>query len=179
MPARNLKLYAKWNPEEYEIRFLRTKGGELYENLTQLVPNQERVEKPANPTRVGFTFDNWYKEENDEVYDFTKIVNKPLILYAKWIINQYTVSYVTGEGASTLESDTYDFNAALNRPTNPTKEGYRFAGWTLNGADFVFDDKKMPANDIELVAKWTPNEYTISFNKTAIKLLLVVLKRSI
>jgi len=169
MPARNLKLYAKWNPEEYEIRFLRTKGGELYENLTQLVPNQERVEKPANPTRVGFTFDNWYKEENDEVYDFTKIVNKPLILYAKWIINQYTVSYVTGEGASTLESDTYDFNAALNRPTNPTKEGYRFAGWTLNGADFVFDDKKMPANDIELVAKWTPNEYTISFNKNSNK----------
>lgn len=168
MPARNITLYAGWIPEEYEIKFLKAKGGELFADLTQLVPNNEQLTRPVDPTRVGFTFDNWYTED-DEVYDFNRLVTRPFILYAKWNVNQYTVSYVTGEGASTIQNQTYDFNAALVRPTNPTKVGYRFVGWKLDGVNFVFDDKKMPAHDIELVAEWTPNEYTISFNKNSNK----------
>ncbi|MGI6781999.1 MAG: InlB B-repeat-containing protein [Acholeplasmataceae bacterium] len=170
MPAKNLILFAKWNPEEYEVRFLRTKDGELYEELTQFVPNQDKLTKPDNPTRVGFTFENWYIND-EELYDFNKKVTKPIILYAKWIINQYTVSYNTGDGGSSLESDTYNFNAAIIRPTNPTKLGYRFVKWTLDGEDFVFDDKKMPANNLELVAEWIPNDYAISFNKNNNKVI--------
>ena len=61
MPARNLTLYAGWIPEEYEIKFLKAKGGELFADLTQLVPNNEQLTRPVDPIRVGFTFDNWYR----------------------------------------------------------------------------------------------------------------------
>jgi uncharacterized repeat protein (TIGR02543 family) len=44
------------------------------------------VAKPAaNPSRVGYTFDNWYTAPNGgSVYDFSTAITDDLMLYAKW-----------------------------------------------------------------------------------------------
>lgn len=43
----------------------------------------------------------------------------------------------------------------------PTKENYTFAGW-YNG-DKKFDFTTVPTGDVTLTAKWTANDYYVSF----------------
>ncbi len=42
--------------------------------------------KPADPVRKGYSFEGWYTDsEYKTKYDFEKLVNKALTLYAKWL----------------------------------------------------------------------------------------------
>ena len=53
------------------------------------------VETPEDPISPGHTFDGWYKEDTYETkWDFDKdIINNDVTIYAKWITNQYTVTF--------------------------------------------------------------------------------------
>ncbi len=71
--------------------------------------------------------------------------------------NQYTISFDT-DGGSGILPITQDYGAAVTAPADPTKTGYTFAGW----------DKAIPATmpnqNITIKAKWTINQYTITFD---------------
>ncbi len=58
----------------------------IYEDVE--VAHGKTVERPADPTKEGFTFDNWYlKDENGkygEKYNFDTKVTEDLDLFAKW-----------------------------------------------------------------------------------------------
>ncbi len=54
------------------------------------------------------------------------------------------------------DGDTVDL------PSNPTKEGYTFDGWYLNGEKF--DSKTPVEGDVVLEAKFTINTYSVTFN---------------
>jgi uncharacterized repeat protein (TIGR02543 family) len=42
--------------------------------------------RPANPTRTGYTFGNWYSDYGlTSVYNFSTPVNGNITLYAKWL----------------------------------------------------------------------------------------------
>lgn len=49
---------------------------------------------------------------------------------------------------------------------NPTKIGYKFTGWTLNGADYTSSTYPVAgsSDDVTLVAKWTAKKGYISFD---------------
>ena len=44
----------------------------------------------------------------------------------------------------------------LTKPTDPTKEGYEFVCWTLNGNEYNFDNPV--TGSITLVAKWKASD---------------------
>lgn len=48
----------------------------------------------------------------------------------------------------------------------PTKTGYSFSGWYTDNGTFSqeFTQRKVPVGGAELYAKWTANEYTVTFN---------------
>ena len=48
----------------------------------QTINKGEKATRPANPTRDGYTFDNWYLD--GKVYDFNKPVDKDITLLAQW-----------------------------------------------------------------------------------------------
>ncbi|MGN1047744.1 MAG: InlB B-repeat-containing protein, partial [Eubacteriales bacterium] len=74
-------------PIRYIVKF-DTNGGNSIANQT-VVKNGE-VTKPANPTRDGYIFGGWYTDkELTEKYDFTKAVTKNIILYAKWVREEW------------------------------------------------------------------------------------------
>lgn len=66
----------------FTIKF-ETNGGSKIENVK--VEKNAKIEKPADPTKDGYTFDGWYTDkEFKNAYDFNKEVKKGFTLYAKW-----------------------------------------------------------------------------------------------
>lgn len=78
---------------------------------------------------------------------------------------KYTITY-NSNGGSAVASQIVEERAAMLPPSNPTRTGYTFAGWYYE-ADFVTPvswDRSMPSMNFTLYAKWTANNYKITFN---------------
>ena len=124
-----------------------TKGGSTVP--VQNVLNGQKATKPADPTREGYTFGGWYtKEAYVNPYDFATSVQNALTLYAKWTINQYTITFKPENGGKDT-TITQDYGTAVTAPANPTKTGYTFAGWDRE------IPATMPAENMTVTARWT------------------------
>src|SRR5690606_6690755 len=86
-------------------------------------------------------------------------------LYAQWDANSYTVKFISN-GGSDVEDVTADYDTKITAPGTPEREGYTFAGWCkeaeLTNA-WDFDADTVPVNGITLYAKWTINQYKVTY----------------
>ncbi|MBQ6266462.1 MAG: InlB B-repeat-containing protein, partial [Clostridia bacterium] len=114
------------------------------------------ISAPTNPAKVGYTFQGW-----SPAFPIT-MQDADITTTAQWTVNQYTITFDT-DGGSAINPITQDYNTAITAPANPTKTGYTFAGWTKNGAAATIPET-MPAESYTLVATWTVNQYTITFD---------------
>ena len=73
-----------------------------------------------------------------------------MTITALWEINQYTITF-DSNGGSTVAPITADYDSDVTAPSNPTRDGYTFAGWS----EAV--PTKMPAENKTLTASWTIN----------------------
>lgn len=112
------------------------------------------ADQPADPTKEGYTFIGWYNGESE--WNFETPVTADLTLTAKWQINRYTITFDTA-GGSEVPSITQDYGTAITPPAAPTRTGYTFAGWDRESPT------TMPAEDMTITARWTVNQYTITF----------------
>ena len=167
----NKTLYAVWTQNQnYTVKF-DSKGGTSV--TEQKVASGAKATTPTAPTRKGYTFKGWYKDNNyKEEFKFDTPVTQNLTLYAKWEANKYTIKFDSNGGTGTMEPQqfTYDQEGKLNN-NSFTREGYTFAGWseTTNGTVKYVNGAKVTnlaesGNKI-LYAVWTQNrKYTIIFN---------------
>ena len=127
---------------------------------------------PSELTNPGYTFGGWYKDNTSfsNIFDFTNTaITENITLFAKWIINSYTVTF-DSQGGSEVTSNTADYNNLIATPATPTKTGYKFDGWyketeCLNTWNFIAD--KVTENTI-LYAKWTDATLKIPTGLTAV-----------
>ena len=56
---------------------------------------------------------------------------------------------------------TYKEDGTIEKPADPQKEGYKFAGWYYNGELWDFDED-IPNSNITLEAKWISNNASIT-----------------
>ena len=163
MPSSNITIYAKWTINQYTIT-LNTNDGTSINPITQ--DYNTSLTAPVDPTKEGHTFAGWFSDEAlTNAYTFPATMpSSNVTVYAKWTINQYTITLNTNEGTS-INPITQDFNSSLTPPPNPTKEGHTFAGWFSDEAltnAYTFP-ATMPSSNVTVYAKWTINEYTITY----------------
>jgi uncharacterized repeat protein (TIGR02543 family) len=162
-----LTLYAKWtaNVEEYTITF-ESNGGSAVTAIT--AAGGAAVTAPTDPTRSGYTFIGWYSDSAlTTAYTFTTMPSENITVYAKWeiIVNNQTITFEEN-GGSVVADITQEIGSAVTAPTNPTKVGYTFAGWYSDSAlTIAYTFSTMPADALTLYAKWTVNNYTITFEE--------------
>src|SRR5690554_7136806 len=157
----DITLYAKWIINQYTITF-NSNGGSSVSSITQ---DYLHAALPiSDPTKVGYTFAGWYSDSNlSTAYTFTTMPAEDITLYAKWIINQYTITFNSNEGSS-VSSITQDYATTVSKPTDPTKVGYTFAGWySDSNLSTAYTFTTMPAEDIALYAKWNIITYSINY----------------
>ena len=122
-----------------------------------------KIQLPNNPTKEGYTFAGWYTDAACTKEFKNENLTEDLTIYAKWVINQYTVTFKDGE--QTLSTSKVDYNNAVELPTL-SKEGYTFGGWYTDAAlttQFVTNSIK---SDITLYIKWTQDVvYTVTFDE--------------
>jgi uncharacterized repeat protein (TIGR02543 family) len=125
---------------------------------------------PDDPNKEGYIFDGWYWDNHtfNEIFSIHSLVEKgikkDIIIYAKWNINQYTITFESN-GGSEVQSVTQDYQTSITLASNPTKLGYSFVGWFMDSSLITpFTLTSMPAEDITLYAKWNINSYTIFFD---------------
>ncbi|MFF2752473.1 DUF4073 domain-containing protein [Psychrobacillus sp. NPDC058041] len=95
----------------YNVKFEVVNGSEVD---SQIIMENGKVGKPANPTRDGYTFAGWYTTESFTTeFDFTTVINEPKILYARWIsdlpnanINLSNLELSAGSLSPTFAMDT-------------------------------------------------------------------------
>lgn len=165
VPAYEVTLYAGWSINDYVITF-QTDGGSPIEPLT--VPYGAPITVPDIPVKTGYRFVGWFVIVDETLavpYLFPETMPAESIrLTAVWEILQFTIHF-NPHGGTSVSSLTQDYNTVLLSPEPTTRTGYTFDGWYTDETfttPFVFD--RMPAETITLHAKWTINQYTVTFN---------------
>lgn len=155
----NITLTATWKKAiTYTITF-NSNGGSNVAQKT--VTEGSKVTKPSNPTKSGYTFVSWQLDGKD--YNFNTTVTKNITLVASWKkIVAYNVTF-NSNGGSSVSSKTVTEGSTVSKPSNPTKSGYTFVNWQLDGKNYDFNTKV--TKNITLVATWRKIEnYIVTFN---------------
>ena len=134
----------------YTVTFQSEGGSEVASQIRANTP----ADRPADPTKEGYTFIGWYNGESK--WDFETPVTADLTLTAKWQLNRYTITFKPENGGQDIVIKQ-DYGTAITAPANPTKTGYTFAGWDKT------IPTTMPAGNMTITAQWQVNQYTITF----------------
>ena len=160
VPADVTELTVQWTAPTYAVT-LNTNGGTIADgkDVTGYTYGVGAT-LPTDVTRTGYTFKGWYDNENLTGSPVTAIGgaetgNKEY--WAKWEINQYTITFDTN-GGSEIAPITQDYGTEITVPADPTRKGYTFKGWDKEIPE------TMPAENITVKAQWGINQYTITFD---------------
>ncbi|MBD5390758.1 hypothetical protein HDR67_01990, partial [bacterium] len=134
-------------------------------------------QKPADPTREGYTFIGWYKESTcTTLWDFdSDVITTGITLYAKWNSNdtepeKFVVKFNSMSGSAVPSISNVTPGAKIQKPTDPVREGFRFVGWYKELActtPWNFDSDVVTTG-ITLYAKWEVSEYKVTFSGTTL-----------
>ena len=182
--TQNLDLYAQW-VKIYTVSF-NLNGGTSEPLDDRIIDAGQQVAAPTAPTRsetvddktVDYKFLGWAtKEESDKaaqkgerarLYDFSTPVKDDVTLVAQWEKSKkWTITFDVNGGDTPAPADQQIFDGDhIVKPTDPTREGYIFQGWTtvkndmlaksVVSFDTTTDESLMPVDrDGVLYALWS------------------------
>jgi uncharacterized repeat protein (TIGR02543 family) len=160
----NSALHAQWTPNVYTLTF-DAQGGSVTPSSKSVIFDAAIGSLPS-PTRTGYTFAGWNTAANGSGATWTAATVYTTVggslLYAQWTVDQYTITF-DSNGGTVVAPITQDFGTTITAPTDPTREGYTFSGWS------PAVPATMPAENRTLTAQWNVDQYnvTVSVNPPA------------
>lgn len=162
----NISIYAKLSLTTFNITYESNGGSSNASNpSTYTIESDNLLLHPVQ--REYYSFDGWYTESTFEhkVTSITTGTFGNLTLYAKWIGQEYTITYVTNGGVNATNNPTkfnYDSGELLLNPAQ--KDYYDFLMWySLNassgGVDMTTLQTANYHENITIYAIWTPTTY--------------------
>lgn len=163
----DITFFIKWK-ELYVVHYESNGGTKVKDVL-----NSEDIYGSEIPSRDGYKFICWCLDENltREIYYPHTVPKEGMTLYAKWEkldeTNKYKVSFDT-LGGNEIDSIELPYLNEYNLPT-PTKENYRFEGWSLNPRNIFLPYPYVLTKDVTLYAHWKYDAPKDEEAKTKIK----------
>ena len=139
VPADVTKLTVQWTAPTYTVTLNAGNGTINSGNVTGYTYGVGATLPTADDmTYTGHTFKGWYDNEGltgspVTAIGGTEMGNKEY--WAKWEINQYTITYDLAGGTVEGNPDTYTVEMDTFTLKNPTRPGYTFTGWSGTGLD--------------------------------------------
>ena len=155
----NLHFEANWTANGYKILYTGVEGADVSTFPTEHVYGTDTA--IPNPTKTGYGFAGWKVNGSAAARDLTlsgTAYTADIALEATWTANEFTITYSGVEGADVSTFPTKHVYGTDTAIPNPTKTGYGFAGWKVNGSaatrDLTLSGTAYTA-DITLEATWT------------------------
>ena len=155
----NLYFEANWTANGYKILYTGVEGADVSTFPTKHVFGKDTA--IPNPTKTGYGFAGWKVNGSAATRDLTlsgTAYTADITLEATWTANEFTITYSGVEGADVSTFPTKHVFGKDTAIPNPTKTGYGFAGWKVNGSaaarDLTLSGTAYTA-DITLEATWT------------------------
>ena len=158
--TRNITLYAKYEVIKYTVRF--------YDNDKVINEKTEyeagsMIDIPSDPEKEGYTFIGWYKDGEDNAYNFVDgLVTEDVDLYSKYEKNKYVVTFYN-ENEEEITKEEVEHGERIKNVPDTNKKYYRFVGWYEKGETEKFDLTKEIKKNINLYAKYEVIKYTVRF----------------
>ena len=123
------------------------------------------IKKPTDPTRSGYTFKGWFKEDGTEWNFETDRVTEDMTLYADWepkhipTPTPHQVKYDANGGEGGVPKSELHFAGEFVtvKSADLSRFGYDFKGWCDSVTQTTYqpgDEFKMPSRDVCLTAVW-------------------------
>lgn len=162
--AKNVTIYAGWNPISYPVTYELGGGTNNAANPASYTVVEEPVTLQA-PERKGYTFTGWYRMDGSDRVDVTQIDTSacaPLTLCADWSKNT-NLTFVNGYDHT--NQDSFPVTYGTYRLKDASRAGYRFTGWYRDEecTDKVTEIDCSGAEDITLYAGWELQTYTVEY----------------
>lgn len=180
----NLKLYTKWKPHTYTIKYNSNGGtGGSTSNTTHKYKTSGTV-AACGFTKAGYNVAKWNTKSNGkgktyaagyDKNDLTTTDGEVIDFYAQWVANTYTVTY-NGNGATSGKTSnttmTFDKSGTLAK-NGFKKTGYTFVEWNTKadgtgksygaGKKATYNLTSVNNGTVILYAIWKPIQYKIVF----------------
>lgn len=147
-----------------DIDFYKT-NGELSNVLLLIAQTARDSEVEFNTVDVysDYSIINDYIDNHEEItsnWSFNvNVVNKEEIddigANLEEVRKTFTITFNSNGGTKVASQNVFE-GEKISLPTNPTKSGYTFVEWQLDGKKYNFDNEVV--NDIELKAIWKKNK---------------------
>ncbi len=149
------KYYARWTPIEYDLSLY--DGDRLHKSYTYTV--EDELIFPNDLSKTGYTFAGW-RDAEGTVFgkkEIGKVISGDLTAY--YTPNVYNISYKADGAVVSSSKIEYDSEISF---FIPEKRGYKFTGYTLNGAPYT-DTVYRETEDIILEAAFEVIKYKIEY----------------
>ena len=109
------------------------------------------VTAPTAPTKAGYTFTGWSVDANSAI-------TADVTATAQYEAITYTITYNLDGGTNSTENKaTYTVEDAFTL-ANPTKEGYKFLGWSNEASESVTAVALGTTGNLTFTAHWEADE---------------------
>ncbi len=149
---------------------------------SEKVAKDEKVDKPSDPARKGYTFKGWYtKKSGGRQFDFKSGITSDLTLYAHWSSNSsssgvggssggggdyippstthYTVTFDANGGTTSTSYAKVASGSPIGTLPTATREGYTFLGWyTASSGGTEITASTMVNADMTIYAHWSSRD---------------------
>ena len=157
-----IKIYAKWDPNIYDITYVLEDGAKNHESNPTTYTNLDVL--PLYPAeKENHTFGGWYLNAEYTGSPLTIIENRhgDLTLYAKFEMFKYQVTF-DSDGGTVVPIQMIEHGNTATKPDNPVKFGFVFNNWLYEGE--IFDFGTLIYQDIILVADYSVAVYKVKFH---------------
>ena len=163
--AQDTMLYAGWDTVKYPITYKNVAGAAHSNPATYTIAGGVALTAAA---KAGYAFTGWYSDSITSPVRVTAIAKGSAgacTLWARWTIVEYSIAYKNVAGAAHGNPATYTAAGGVAL-TAAAKTGYTFTGWYSDstGGALVAEIPLGSTGDFTLWARWTRNEYTVTFD---------------
>lgn len=159
-----LALYANWSKITYTISYTGVPSGSLnVEQFTRYDVNSNYAFYPEE--KNGYVFEGFDKGDGIAITTLAKGTTGNLNLTAVWTPIQYTLAYLYNGGNPPVAANPVYLNVESEFSlAPPTREGYDFNGWKIEGTSSVIQGISAGyTSNLTLKAEWTIIIYTIEY----------------
>ncbi len=124
------------------------------------IVNKGSFSSVVNPESTDYVIFNYWMADGEKIDLSSYPITKNCIIVAN-VTYKYSVKYQTDSGY--IDTQIVEKDAYPTKPNDPSKDGYEFDGWTLDGVSVIDPLQTQITADTVFIAKFT-KIHTVTFN---------------